>query len=136
MPTRPKGLAERMSSLKRSKRRASTLARKLSGEHADIDAMRGSNRWKRLRSIIRNRDPLCRDPFNAHRDTGIIKITKQIHHIVPAADDPELFFDENNLAGVCTKCHGRIDAMEKKGMDATHLFQKMPVKPATKGEGG
>ena len=80
--------------------------------------IRNSGRWKAFRKWFWRRHPECCNPFGSH---GLV-VAKQIHHIVPLAVDGSLAFAETNCAPLCTRCHGRIDAMERRGEGAVDLF--------------
>jgi len=74
------------------------------------DEQRGSSnsrgygaRWRRLRKLILNRDPLCKaDDCN--------KPSTDVDHIVPKRDGGR--DDPANLQGLCHECHSRKTALE------------------------
>lgn len=53
----------------------------------------GSTQWKKLRTIVRHRDPICK---MCHK-----KPTTQVHHEDGRWQNNAL----ENLQGVCTQCH-------------------------------
>lgn len=57
--------------------------------------------WKRLRLVILRRDPLCKlcKDQERPRPSGVAD------HIHDHKGDPRLFYDPNNLRGVCKPCH-------------------------------
>lgn len=60
-----------------------------------------TSRWRALRAFILNRDPYC----SRCDAKGISTPSDTVNHIVKAKDDPDRFYDETNLEGVCTPCH-------------------------------
>ena len=122
-PTKPKSLAQRNTELIRKRRKMEAGMRRMTQVGANIDDMRNSARWQKLRSIVRGREPICRDPFGTHSETGIVTPTREIHHVVAAADDPHRFFDMDNLVGLCSRCHAMIEHRERKGYDTADLFK-------------
>jgi len=72
MPTKPPSLAQRNIAQKRRARKAEAGVRRMTKAGAAIDDMRNSGRWQKLRSIVRHKQPICRDPFGTHRETGIV----------------------------------------------------------------
>ena len=81
-------------------------------------------RFKRSakRKAILKRLPLCLDPFEIHRKDGVSMIAAQVHHIESLQRRPDLAYVLKNLAPLCTACHARIEAMEKKNNPTSHLF--------------
>jgi 5-methylcytosine-specific restriction endonuclease McrA len=79
----------------------------------------------------RRKHPLCCDPFKSH---GMLPpLMALVNHIVPLrvcyeTSRPELAYNLDNLASLCTACDARIGAMERRGEDTTYLFnqQKEP----------
>lgn len=75
---------------------------------SDLDRLRGSARWQKLRAAILTRHPLCVVCW----ELGLPFPASEVHHIVPAAEmvkryGDEGFFREDNLVALCTKCHDR-----------------------------
>lgn len=60
-----------------------------------------SARWKRLRQAHLDIDPLC--VFCRRQE--IVEIADVLDHITPHKGDVDLFFDPNNLQGLCFACH-------------------------------
>lgn len=58
-------------------------------------------RWRRLRQMFLNRNPLCVDCSKAGRLTP----ASQAHHIEERKDRPELAYEWDNLESVCLSCH-------------------------------
>jgi len=108
MPTMPESHAER---------RRKLLPKYQEKPRADANAakFRSSGDWAKIRSIVREEEPLCRDPYGEHERSGEIVPTEEIHHIKPLQTHPELERVRSNLAGLCKRCHRRIDADVRKG---------------------
>ena len=58
-------------------------------------------RWARLRDQVRARNPLC---IHCER-AGRIEGWTDVDHIVPHRGDPRLFWDVDNLQGLCAGHH-------------------------------
>ena len=84
--------------------------------------IRNSSRWQNFRGWFRRRHPVCCDPLGLH--PGVVEPTGPIHHIIPLSERPDLACVESNCAGMCTPCHGQIEALERKGKPTQHLFRK------------
>ncbi len=83
-----------------------------SGYDAELDALRKSQQWQRLRKRVVQRQPLC-GRCEAH-------FTEIVDHIVPAREALSQarlssrysmyptagYFLESNLQGLCRSCHG------------------------------
>jgi 5-methylcytosine-specific restriction protein A len=54
-------------------------------------------RWQCLR-----RDPLCVEC----RKAGRVEAATQVDHVIPPRGDPGLFWDPDNVQGLCEKHHG------------------------------
>ena len=88
------------------------------------DEQRGSSnsrgygaRWRRLRKLILNRDPLCRAMVPAPNTPTELELTlpcnkpsTDVDHIVPKRDGGR--DDPANLQGLCHECHSRKTALE------------------------
>lgn len=75
----------------------------------DIVSLYGSTRWKAVRKLKFQQDPLC----EICRAKGELVPTQVAHHIVVAKENPDLFFDMDNLQSLCTECHNRIHKSKK-----------------------
>src|SRR4051812_16494229 len=71
----------------------------------DIDRIRSSNRWQRLRRLYMAAHPLCERCLSL----GITTAAEQVHHKVPLRIDPSLAFTESNLMSVCRPCHEIVE---------------------------
>jgi 5-methylcytosine-specific restriction protein A len=60
-----------------------------------------TSRWKTLRTNQLRRQPICERCWERKR---ITKATV-CHHKIPHKGNPNLFWDINNLASVCSNCH-------------------------------
>ena len=85
--------------------------------------IRNSRRWRRLSEQMRRRYPLCFNPLKLHS----YKPADEVHHIIPIANllnlkDRPYVFDTRNLVCLCYRCHRKIDAMNRKGIDTKQLF--------------
>ncbi len=80
--------------------------RMMSGVGRLIARYRNSRRWRKLRAHILIRRPKC----EACVGKGLRTVAADVHHVVPAQQDPTLFFVESNLKAVCRRCHNALDA--------------------------
>ena len=81
--------------------------------------IRDSVQWQRFRAWYKGKHPLCCDPFNVH---GPMAVVDEVHHIEQLQDRPDLAFAEGNCASLCSACHARVSAMERRGEDSRGLF--------------
>ena len=88
--------------------------------------IRNSAQWQKLRASHRDLEPFCRDPFGVHGSFS--PPARASHHIEPLATRPDLAFEIGNLAGLCTPCHARTEALERDGKPTAHLFAGGPRK--------
>lgn len=86
---------------------------------ANAARIRNSARWRRFRDWFRRRNPLCCDPFADH---GPLEPTQQVHHVIGLTVQPALAFTESNCRPLCTRCHARIERMERNGDATQSLF--------------
>lgn len=72
-----------------------------------------TNQWRTLRIHVLHRDPYC---VRHMAQTPPMRVpSTTVNHIKKARDFPELFFDINNLEGVCAPCHSSdIQAEERR----------------------
>ena len=68
-----------------------------------------STRWRRLRLLILNREPLCRE----HKQRDEIVAATVVDHIKPIQQGGEIW-NEDNMQPLCTKCHNRKSGKEKR----------------------
>jgi len=91
-----------------------------------------SVRWRAIRKLVLNRDPLCILCLRR----GIERGSQVADHIIPHNNDLKLFYDINNIQGVCYSCHSGVKRIqENKGimqgcdeagnpLDPNHWFNK------------
>lgn len=94
--------------------------RRLDASLAQAAQLRTSTQWRKVRTLHKGRYPLCCDPFGEH--IHLPAYNQQSHHILPLATHPHLAFDLTNLAPLCTRCHSRVEQMERSGISTQHLF--------------
>jgi len=69
-------------------------------------------RWKRLRRRKLQEHPLCLYCLRENMITAAVALD----HIVPHGGDPVLFWDESNLAQLCTYHHDLTKRREEMGL--------------------
>ena len=72
------------------------------------DPFYGTARWLRFRGWVLNRQPLCADPFGYHDQDGVAVPAKEVHHLIPYKQRPDLALSESNVQALCRSCHSRI----------------------------
>ena len=88
--------------------------------------IRNKARYRRFRTMFKRRWPICCDPFDSHPDT--VEPTADMHHIYGLANRPDLAYVEEANAPLCTACHGKINAMERKNEPTEQLFKVFRTK--------
>lgn len=121
MPMKPRTHAQRLAAAdpprhgRRVADRDYNAARRAAGtDSAELERLRSTNRWRRLRRLVLSREPLCR-PCNALART---ELAVAVDHIVPAAvvvasRGDGAFFDDTNLQPICSACHAAKTAAER-----------------------
>lgn len=71
------------------------------------DAFYCSARWLKLRKEVIAAQPICADPFGTHKEYGEVIPTKEVDHVLPRRDRPDLELVIDNLMGLCKSCHAR-----------------------------
>lgn len=71
-----------------------------------------SDRWRRLRLIQLNDEPLCA----IHKEKGEIVAATVVDHKI-AIQDGGAIWDENNLQSLCKNCHNRKSGKEKRNIN-------------------
>ena len=84
--------------------------------------IRNSARWQRFRNWFKRGHPLCCDPFGRHADDGVVVATAHAHHITSLTARPDLACVASNCAPLCSRCHAKVEAMERAGKATRHLF--------------
>lgn len=85
---------------------------------SELDALRGSMRWQRLREAVLQHHPLC----VVCKALGRNFPATEVHHIVPAVQmirryGREGFFREDNLVALCARCHDRNERAYIRGVE-------------------
>jgi 5-methylcytosine-specific restriction endonuclease McrA len=75
---------------------------------------RRTYRWRKLRATVLAAEPLCRDIYGLHRAVGRAEPATQVDHIKGVRAFPDLAYAMDNLQPLCTGCHGRKSAEERK----------------------
>jgi 5-methylcytosine-specific restriction endonuclease McrA len=70
-----------------------------------------TERWRRLRAQLLAVEPLCRVCLKAGRVTA----TTVADHKIPHRGDPKLFWNFDNLQGLCDIHHGEKQRVENGG---------------------
>ena len=83
----------------------------MSKRHFDVDRVRSSSRYQRVRNTYLRLNPLCR----LCEKQGRTVAAKELDHIVPVLEAPERFWHENNWQPLCRKCHEAKTARENHG---------------------
>ena len=75
----------------------------------DYHMLYNTRAWKRLRRSVMSDQPVCQRCLS----NTIIEVTTDIDHIIPHKGDHHLFYDKDNLQGLCHKCHSWKTAREE-----------------------
>lgn len=86
-------------------RRASDQAYTQQRKWVAEERVYGSQRWKRVRALVLQQQPLCADPYGWHAESGRYEVARQVDHIIPLRVNRALAFVRENLQGLCAKCH-------------------------------
>lgn len=99
---------------------------KLQTEHDLYKHLYWRARWRHpstgLAAACLRKHPICADPFRE----GCRKPSTQVHHKIDHHGDQKLFFDFNNLQGLCASCHSRITG-SSHGKDHKQKPARLPV---------
>lgn len=57
--------------------------------------------WRRLRKYVLDRDPLC----VMCKVIGVVTVATEVDHIIPHRGDRALFWDPENVQGLCDTHH-------------------------------
>ena len=75
-------------------------------------------RWRdKVRPVILARDPLCVRCLAEGRSTP----SDTVNHIIPHKGNPELFWDMDNLEGVCASHHSRDIQREEQSLTSSKV---------------
>jgi 5-methylcytosine-specific restriction enzyme A len=72
-----------------------------------------SARWRKMRAGYFARHPLCVDPYRVHAPG--VALATDLDHKVPHKEDFVLFWDHDNLQGLCHSCHSTKTVKEDGG---------------------
>ena len=88
--------------------------------HASQSGIYSNARWRKLRAYILDKEPLCRRHLEKF---GKYVPATMVDHIIPADDEPSLFYDEENLQSLCQPCH-RIKTNQDRGRSSAKNLAK------------
>jgi 5-methylcytosine-specific restriction protein A len=112
MPWRPPNRSELMRQRQGRKARDAEYEarRRRDPALADAQRIRSSARWRKVRALKLARDPLCEDC----KARGVLKTATQVHHLEGLAQRPDLAFVFENLRSICSTCHAKREAQERR----------------------
>lgn len=85
-----------------------------------------STRWRKIRNSVLNAEPLCRLCLKSGKETP----SSVADHIEPHKNDLALFYNRENLQGICASCHSGIKRMEENhGYDQSCDASGIPLSP-------
>jgi len=70
-----------------------------------------TQRWKNLRQVVLTRFPACT------RCLPRVVVATVADHVKPHRGDPTLFWDLDNLTGLCATCHNSVKSKEERRGD-------------------
>jgi len=70
-------------------------------DYVQVKRWYDSARWQRLRRDVLQAEPFCR----SCRSHGMKRLTVDIDHVRKHDGDALLFWDRDNLQGLCKRCH-------------------------------
>ena len=83
-------------------------------------------RWRKLRRAYLHANPLC----VMCKEDGYVRAATELDHIVKHNGDRTLFYDRDNLQGLCASHHRGYKArLERSGKDTACGLDGHPVKP-------
>jgi len=94
--------------------REEAISRQQRPEQVDIDAIRHTMRWQKVRKYYLASYPLCADPYGVHQREQRIEAASQVDHVIPLASRPDLAYDWTNLQSLCVPCHARKSMQERR----------------------
>lgn len=129
-PKRPLSHSERLRKFKKpNDRKHVSQLYELKRKSSIAKKIRSSSRWRKMRELTLKKNPLCADPFGHHEYDKAPQIASQVHHVVPLFKSPELAYVASNLAPICTRCHAKIEGMERAGKATVELFKDKTSPP-------
>lgn len=69
-----------------------------------------SVRWRKVRQMVLNEEPLCRMCLSIKRTTP----ATVVDHVKPHKNDMNLFYDRDNLQALCAPCHDSAKQMQER----------------------
>jgi len=96
--------------------------RKLDPALAEAARIRNGGAWHRCRDSFKAASPLCCDPYGLHPHRPAL--TTDAHHIEPLGKRPDLAYDWDNLAPLCTSCHADVERRERRGEDTRDAVRR------------
>ena len=87
------------------------------GQIDDVRAWRSTKRYRTLRRRFMAKNPTCA----MCEKQGLTVAAKELDHIIPASDRPDLFWDTDNMQALCVDCHMAKTAAENKDQDPEWL---------------
>ena len=117
MPTRPPTYRPPFAqSAKAQTQREYDRRRSDTPELAAAARLRNSAAWQKLRAHFLAVHPICGACGKA--------LARQVHHLEPLGQRPDLALEWDNLAPVCTRCHATCNALENRGEPTAPLFAR------------
>ena len=95
----------------------------LNSSKSEVRRFRSSGAWTKFREMFRKDNPLCYDPFGDHESDGRVVPSQEVHHIVSVANGYMSALDADNCAALCSRCHQKIERMNRIGSDTKDLFK-------------
>jgi 5-methylcytosine-specific restriction protein A len=105
MPSKPCTLA----GILRSRRHADREYNRARRDPA-VARIHGSARWQAVRAQVLRDEPVCRECARL----GLTELATQVDHVVPLAVAPERAFDPTNCQPLCSACHARKSASDRR----------------------
>jgi 5-methylcytosine-specific restriction protein A len=62
--------------------------------------------WRQFSKRIREERPICEWCL----ERGMVRPSEEVHHLKKLRDFPELKYDPENVAAICTECHSAATA--------------------------
>lgn len=78
-------------------------------EAADL---RNSSFWRKVRLTYLSRNPMCANPHGYHSEFA--PPAREVHHVVSLQEAPHLAYNHSNLMALCSRCHARYSAEERR----------------------
>jgi 5-methylcytosine-specific restriction endonuclease McrA len=83
-------------------------------ERRKYNGLYNQRAWKSIRGAFLVRFPLCQRCLGE----GRLTTAEVVHHVKAHKGNLELFYDTNNLASSCKRCHDAVEqSIERRGYD-------------------